>query len=242
MAYNIGLNNINLKCMTYHLTAPPRSFLYNPPKDPYLSIIYNDEDILVLCKPSGLLTVPGKHEDHADCLESRAIDRFSGARVVHRLDMDTSGIIILALNKPALAKLSMQFEKRQTTKVYIAELSGLLTPESGTVDLPLICDWPNRPKQMVDHKRGKQAITNWQVLERNEKQNTTRVKLMPVTGRSHQLRVHMATLGHPILGDNIYAHDDAYKASNRLKLHAEYLSIKHPVTDDIHQFKSPSPF
>ncbi len=228
--------------MTHHLTAAPRPFSYNPPKEPYITILYEDEDMLVLSKPGGLLTVAGKLEEHSDCLEARALESYPTARVVHRLDMDTSGVIVLALNKPALARLSMQFEKRQTSKVYIAELYGLLEPDSGTVDLPLICDWPNRPKQMVCHERGKQAMTNWEVLDRNYDRKTTRIKLMPITGRSHQLRVHMVTLGYPILGDNIYAHDTAYTASPRLMLHAEYLSINHPTTNEPLEFTCPAPF
>ncbi|MGH1352901.1 MAG: pseudouridine synthase [Methyloligellaceae bacterium] len=228
--------------MTYHLTAAPRPFSYNPPKEPYISILYEDEDMLVLDKPAGLLTVAGKLKEHSDCLESRALEHRPDARVVHRLDMDTSGVIILALNKPALARLSMQFEKRQTTKLYIAEIFGFPEKNKGTVDLPLICDWPNRPKQMVDHERGKKAVTDWEVLDRNKNKNCTRVKLMPITGRSHQLRLHMVTLGHPVLGDNIYAHDEAFMASPRLMLHAQYLAIRHPVSNKKLEFESLAPF
>ncbi|MGO2479061.1 MAG: bifunctional tRNA pseudouridine(32) synthase/23S rRNA pseudouridine(746) synthase RluA [Pseudoalteromonas sp.] len=202
---------------------------YNPPLTPYLTILYQDDDLLILNKPSELLTVPGKDPKHADCLISRVNRVFPTAKIVHRLDMATSGIICLAMNKAAHRHLSMQFQKRQTAKRYIARIFGRLEQETGSVDLPLICDWPNRPKQMVDHDKGKPSLTHFKVLEYEEQ--ATRVELIPITGRSHQLRVHMLSLGHPILGDRLYARSDALAGVTRLQLHAQMLALAHPVTE-----------
>ena len=202
---------------------------YNPPLTPYLTILYQDDDLLIVNKPSELLTVPGKDPKHADCLIARVNRVFPTAKIVHRLDMATSGIICLAMNKAAHRHLSMQFQARQTAKRYIARVYGKLAPEAGSVDLPLICDWPNRPKQMVDHNNGKPSLTHFKVLAHEPQ--ATRVELIPITGRSHQLRVHMLSLGHPILGDRLYAHPDALAAAPRLQLHAQMLTLAHPVTE-----------
>ncbi|MCF7519907.1 MULTISPECIES: bifunctional tRNA pseudouridine(32) synthase/23S rRNA pseudouridine(746) synthase RluA [unclassified Pseudoalteromonas] len=201
---------------------------YNPPMTPYLSIVYQDNDLLIVNKPSGLLTVPGKDPKHADCLIARVNRVFPTAKIVHRLDMATSGIICLAMHKEAHRNLSMQFQDRKTAKRYIARVFGKLEQPTGSVDLPLICDWPNRPKQMVDHDNGKPSLTHFKVLEHED--NATRVELTPITGRSHQLRVHMLSLGHPILGDRLYAHPAALAMAPRLQLHAEMLSLAHPVS------------
>tara|TARA_Y100000782_G_scaffold115408_1_gene158015 strand:+ start:3042 stop:3671 length:630 start_codon:yes stop_codon:yes gene_type:complete len=195
---------------------------------PYLSIVYQDNDLLIVNKPSGLLTVPGKDPKHADCLIARVNRVFPTAKIVHRLDMATSGIICLAMHKEAHRNLSMQFQDRKTAKRYIARVFGKLEQPTGSVDLPLICDWPNRPKQMVDHDNGKPSLTHFKVLEHED--NATRVELTPITGRSHQLRVHMLSLGHPILGDRLYAHPAALAMAPRLQLHAEMLSLAHPVS------------
>lgn len=201
---------------------------YNPPMTPYLSIVYQDDDLLIVNKPSGLLTVPGKDPKHADCLIARVNRVFPTAKIVHRLDMATSGIICLAMHKEAHRNLSMQFQDRKTAKRYIARVFGKLEQQTGSVDLPLICDWPNRPKQMVDHDNGKPSLTHFKVLEHED--DATRVELTPITGRSHQLRVHMLSLGHPILGDRLYAHPAALAMAPRLQLHAEMLSLAHPVS------------
>lgn len=213
---------------------------YNPPIDPQLDILYQDEDILVVNKPSGLLSVPGKAPDMKDCLESRAQAAVIGARIVHRLDMETSGVMIMARHMDALRHLGRQFEARQTEKTYVARVDGLLEKDEGEVDLPLICDWPNRPKQMVCHERGKHALTRYRVLEREDR--ATRVALYPVTGRSHQLRVHMLSLGHPILGDNLYASGGALTAAARLQLHARTLTLTHPESMEKLTFEAPVPF
>ena len=173
------------------------AFIYRPPMKPYLDEVYQDDDVLVLNKPSGLLSVPGRQEIHKDSLQSRAQEKYPSATTVHRLDMDTSGLIVMALNKSSHVSLSRQFELRQIDKQYIARVYGHIEPEQGVVDVPLICDWPNRPKQMVDHNNGKKALTRWSLLKKEAL--TTLVALKPVTGRSHQLRVHMLHIGHPIV-------------------------------------------
>tara|TARA_R110001583_G_scaffold26092_4_gene94197 strand:- start:11402 stop:12115 length:714 start_codon:yes stop_codon:yes gene_type:complete len=230
-------------------------FIYQPPMSPYLDIVFQDEDIVVLNKSSGLLSVPGRLPEHQDCLQNRVQRVLPTATIVHRLDMATSGIIIMALNKPAHVTISRQFEQRKTKKSYIARVFGHVKEHEGSVDLPLICDWPNRPKQKVDHENGKQSLTHYKVLSYSEltsgKDNSesvnpasdsTLVELTPVTGRSHQLRVHMLALGHPILGDRLYAHEQALTVSPRLQLHAQHLSLAHPVTGELLTFDAPCPF
>ena len=197
---------------------------YNPPQTP-LSILHDDHQVLLVDKPSGLLSVPGKGPHLADCLLARVQAAFPMALLVHRLDRDTSGVMIFALTPHAQRHLGLQFEKRQTKKTYVARVWGQMADKTGTVDLPLIVDWPNRPLQMVDHDNGKQAVTDWRVMRTNDAE--TRVRLMPKTGRSHQLRVHMLALGHPILGDPFYA-TGAARDYSRLMLHSETLQFRHP--------------
>jgi tRNA pseudouridine32 synthase/23S rRNA pseudouridine746 synthase len=200
------------------------SSAYNPPQDP-LVILHDDHEVLLVDKPSGLLSVPGKGQELTDCLIARVQAVFPMALLVHRLDRDTSGVMIFALTPHAQRHLGLQFEKRQTKKTYVARVWGKLAEKTGTVDLPLIVDWPNRPLQMVDHENGKQAVTDWRVI--GTKDNETRVRLMPRTGRSHQLRVHMQALGHPILGDPFYA-SGAAADYPRLMLHSQTLQFRHP--------------
>lgn len=197
---------------------------YNPPQDP-LVILHDDHEVLLVDKPSGLLSVPGKGEHLADCLLARVQAVFPTALLVHRLDRDTSGVMIFGLTPHAQRHLGLQFEKRQVKKTYVARVWGQLKDKTGTVDLPLCVDWPNRPKQHVDHENGKPAQTDWRVVR--QQGNETRVRLMPRTGRSHQLRVHMLELGHPILGDPFYATGPA-RDFPRLMLHAETLQFRHP--------------
>jgi len=215
------------------MSANP-DFVYTPPQTPYLHIVYRDNDLIVLNKSSGLLTVPGRLPEHKDCLENRIKRVLPSATVVHRLDMATSGIIVMALNKPAHVAISQQFEKRKTQKQYIARVFGHVKEPQGVIEQPLICDWPNRPKQKIDHENGKPSTTHYQVLSYGD--NSTLVELTPITGRSHQLRVHMLSLGHPILGDRLYAHTDALNMSNRLNLHAQTLSLYHPITNEFMTF------
>lgn len=216
---------------------------YCPAIEP-LNIIYADDDILVLNKPSGLLSVPGKGAHLSDCLEARAKAQFPTARIVHRLDMHTSGLLIMALHAGAHRNLSAQFEKRMVEKTYEALVFGQMVDQSGLIELPLRCDWERRPLQMVDHTHGKPSQTRYQV--RNTSKQMTRVALYPLTGRSHQLRVHMLALGHPILGDEFYAHNNAIKLSPRpdhgLCLHARALTIEHPITGRMMEFQSAPDF
>ncbi len=200
---------------------------YNPPMEPWLYILYQDEHILVINKPSGLLSVPGRLPEHHDSIMSRIQQRYPQAESVHRLDMATSGVMVVALNKAAERELKRQFRERLTKKVYIARIWGHPESDEGLIDLPLICDWPNRPKQKVCFDVGKSAQTEYQVLSRDP-DNSSRIKLMPITGRSHQLRVHMQALGHPILGDRFYANEQAITMANRLQLHAQTLTLLHP--------------
>lgn len=213
---------------------------YAPPTNPYLDIVFKDEHVLVLNKPSELLSVPGKAIQHQDSLQLRVTRVYPNATIVHRLDMATSGLLVMAMNKPAHRHISKQFELRQPSKTYIARVFGQVKEEQGCVDLPLICDWPNRPKQMVCHQSGKPAQTRWRVLAREAQE--TRLELTPVTGRSHQLRVHMLSLAHPILGDRLYAHPEALQMASRLQLHAQSLRFRHPATEQTVNFFSPCPF
>lgn len=213
---------------------------YYPPMSPYLDILHQDEAVVVFNKPSGLLTVPGKAPEHKDSLEYRARLVWPGIRVVHRLDMATSGIVVMALSANSQRELNRQFQQRETEKHYIACVAGQVAADYGSIDLPLICDWPNRPKQKVCYHYGKPSITHYQVLQRND--NHSRLKLIPVTGRSHQLRVHLQWLGHPILGDKFYADSDSYNAAERLLLHAEKLQFRHPLTTLPFSCFTPCPF
>ncbi|MDX1676541.1 RluA family pseudouridine synthase [Arsukibacterium sp.] len=209
-------------------------FDYSPPLVPYLDIIYQDNDIVVVNKPSGLLSVPGKALAHRDCLEYRIKLVLPTARIVHRLDMATSGVMVLALHAEAHRQLNRQFQLRQTQKHYIARVTGRIGADQGTVCLPLICDWPNRPKQKVCYQHGKASVTHFKVLERSD--GVSRVLLTPVTGRSHQLRVHMQMIGHAILGDKFYANEAAFNAADRLQLHAQTLTLTHPGNGTINTF------
>lgn len=213
--------------------------VYHPPLDPYLSLLYRDTDFLVFDKPSGLLSVPGRHPALSDSLLTRVQKEFPQALIVHRLDKDTSGVVLISLNRKAHAFVAAQFEARTTEKSYIAEVWGRIEDEQGTVDLPLAIDPDNKPRHRVDTDRGKPAQTRWQVIDHGE--NTTRLRLFPLTGRTHQLRVHMKALGHVILGDEFYADGEALSAANRLLLHAEQLSFRHP-DGSVVTYTAPVPF
>ena len=211
---------------------------YDPPTDP-LSILHEDHEIIVLDKPAGLLSVPGRGPELADCLITRLQVIHPQALLVHRLDRDTSGVIVFALTPHAQRNLSLQFEEKRTKKTYQARLEGLLEPREGTVDLPLIVDWENRPRQMVCHTTGRPAQTDWRVLRHEG--DTTRVRLFPRTGRTHQLRVHMLALGHVILADTLSASGQAADHP-RLIIHAEELRLSHPDTGRGMSFRAPVPF
>ena len=213
---------------------------YQPPTTPWLDIIYQDKDLLVINKPAGLLSNPGRGEALYDSVESRAKQISPYAELVHRLDLATSGVLALAMRKSAERAVKIQFQNRQTRKVYIARVWGCPTEMEGEIDLPLICDWPNRPLQKVCFEQGKPSQTRYRVLETDGM--TSRIELHPLTGRSHQLRVHLLALGYPILGDKFYAQGEALAASSRLLLHAQELEITHPYTEERIVFTAACPF
>ena len=203
-------------------------------------IVWQDDELLFVSKPSGLLSVPGRNPANRDCVISRIQETYPEARIAHRLDLDTSGVMVLALTAHTRAHLGRQFEKRAVSKAYIAVVYGDVPKDSGTIDLPMIADWEKRPLQKVDYTHGKEAITDFRVLERLG--DRTRVLLEPHTGRSHQLRLHMTAIGHPILGCDFYAHDEAYSMAPRLLLHAETLTLFHPVSNERITVTDPCPF
>ncbi|WP_415896374.1 pseudouridine synthase [Neptuniibacter sp. QD72_48] len=205
-----------------------------------IEIIYSDDSLVIANKPYDMLSVPGRGEDKQDCLWRRVQEQFPTARVVHRLDYATSGLMVLALTLEAQRHLSRSFQERLTSKRYQAIICGEPSETAGEVKLPLRCDWENRPLQIVDFEQGKSAHTQWEQLSKESL--GTRVALKPITGRSHQLRVHMQAMGHPIVGDRFYATEEGIAASERLLLHAEYLAFPHPDTDEQVEFFAPCPF
>ena len=223
--------------MRYQQPVYLRPFEYKPPTST-LDIIAETQDYLIVNKQAGLLSVPGKN--HPDCLEARVKNYAPDALTIHRLDMATSGLMIFAKTKTAQRHLGLQFEKRHIQKTYIADISGHLETESGRVNLPIWTDWPNRPKQMIDFEKGRRAVTDWTLCERHAEY--TRVYLHPITGRSHQLRLHMTCLGHPILGDRLYAPDAIFQKTNRLHLHAHKLRLRNPTGGDWMDYTAPCPF
>jgi tRNA pseudouridine32 synthase/23S rRNA pseudouridine746 synthase len=202
-----------------------------------VELIYQDEAFIAVNKPTGLLSVPGRGPDKQDCCLSRVTEQFPDALMVHRLDMDTSGLILFARSPEAQRNLSLQFEKREIEKTYVAIVEGVIGKSVGFIDFPMRKDMTQRlpPKHIVDCVRGKKAVTEWKVLERME--TTTRVALFPKTGRSHQLRVHMESIGFPMVGDNIYG-----TPAERLMLHAESLQFSHPETGEPVRLECPAPF
>ncbi|MEF7616246.1 pseudouridine synthase [Aquincola sp. MAHUQ-54] len=206
-----------------------------------LTALFHDDTLVVVDKPAGLLSVPGRGEHLRDCIAARVQARWADALIVHRLDMATSGLMVLGRGAAAQRTLSIAFAERRVDKRYIAVVHGHVADDSGEMAWPLICDWPNRPRQIVDMQIGKPSLTRYRVIERRA-DGTTRVALEPVTGRSHQLRVHLQTLGHPILGDELYAPDAVRAASPRLLLHAQRLALPHPHDGRPLAFESPAPF
>lgn len=211
---------------------------YNPPNVP-LEILHEDHEVLVTGKPPGLLSVPGKGEHLGDCLLSRVQAVFPHALLVHRLDRDTSGVMVFALTPQAQRHLGLQFEKRQVKKTYVARVDGEVAEKTGVIDLPLIVDWPNRPKQMVDHENGRPTVTEWRRVRVGD--GESRLRLFPKTGRSHQLRVHCQAIGHSILGDPFYATGPA-RDHPRLMLHSERLRFRHPDGGRSMNFSLKTPF
>lgn len=213
---------------------------YTPPLTPWLDTLYADEHLLVINKPSGLLSVPGRLPSHQDSVMTRVWQEHAEAQAVHRLDMSTSGIMLVALHKEAERALKRQFELRRTRKHYLARVWGALRQPQGKVDLPLICDWPRRPRQKVCFVCGKPSQTHYELLQQDA--DSSLLRLTPITGRSHQLRVHLQSLGNPILGDEFYAHPQAFAAAPRLLLHAAGLGFQHPVSGEDMDILCPADF
>ncbi len=224
-----------------------QDFVYSPPKEPFLNILYKDEHIAVIDKPSGLLSVPGRQPEAYDSVLARLKTLNPEAGAVHRLDMDTSGLMVVGFGKKAIADLGVQFEKKQVKKFYLAKVAGVIEYR-GEVLLPIRCDWERRPLQIVDFRQGKKSHTSYFPLKiyKNESvvcPSSTLVCLIPLTGRSHQLRVHLAGIGHPILGDRFYAGKDLQdENSGVLALHSAFLAFTHPKTKKTMQFLSPAAF
>jgi tRNA pseudouridine32 synthase/23S rRNA pseudouridine746 synthase len=216
-----------------------------PPGHEPIVPLFVDDTLMVVDKPSGLLAVPGRGADKQDCLSARVQTHYPDALIVHRLDMATSGLMVMARSPVAQRALSQAFAAREVHKRYIAVVAGRLhaPPDAwGVIDLPIIVDWPNRPLRMIDHQLGKPSTTRWRVLAHDATGSSTRVELEPVTGRSHQLRIHLRELGHPILGDALYAPPEVQALSGRLLLHAWSLKFLHPVTGERLSFECTAPF
>ena len=210
-----------------------------------LSVLYADDALLVLEKPAGLLSVPGRGEDKQDCLSARAMRQFPDALVVHRLDMSTSGLMLMARGALAQRRLNDAFANRSVSKRYTAVVDGLpvsLPDTWNVIDVPIAVDWPNRPRRMVDALQGKPSQTRWRLVSHDDRAHTSRVELEPITGRSHQLRVHLKALGHPILGDALYSGPRVESLSPRLLLHASAIEFAHPLDSQWMKFACTPPF
>lgn len=205
-----------------------------------IEILHVDDDIIIVNKQADVLSVPGRGPEKLDSISHRLSLQFDEIHIVHRLDMATSGIMVFARHKDSLRFLQQQFQNRLTKKTYQAIVAGRLTPTTGAINLPMRCDWPNRPRQMVCYEYGKKSLTRWRVIEYIE--GNTRIELMPVTGRSHQLRIHCDAMGHPILGDHLYGTDESQNATEHLCLHAQSLTFTHPSSLQELTFSSSVPF
>jgi tRNA pseudouridine32 synthase/23S rRNA pseudouridine746 synthase len=204
------------------------------------SVLFRDHHLIALDKPSGLLAVPGRGPEKFDSLATRVQADYPSATVVHRLDQETSGVMVMALRAAAHRHLQQQFEQRRTEKLYIAVVAGVVAEDAGEINLPLANMFENPPRHVVEFERGREATTHWRVIERYA--DRTRLELRPLTGRSHQLRVHLSHVGHPILGDSLYAPPEVRALAARLMLHAEELSIEHPTTGAMLLLRSDCPF
>lgn len=216
------------------------NFVYMPPQDP-LSILHEDEHLLVIEKPAGLLSVPGRLLEHHDSAYFRVLAQYPHAKITHRLDMATSGILMFAKHRDAEVAVSKMFQARTVRKNYIALVQGELTGE-GSINEPLITDWENRPRQMVHYELGKPAQTLYEAVDYDASQDISRVRLTPITGRSHQLRVHLMSIGHPITGDRLYHPNPDWSPLNRMALHASYLAFKQPLSGEQLEIQGVVPF
>lgn len=218
------------------------SYYIVPKCEKDVDILYQDEHLLVVNKPEFLLTVPGRAPENKDCLITRLQQDFPDAVIVHRLDLDTSGILLVPIQRSAMSHIARQFQERKINKRYEAIVWGKVAQQYGSIDLPIKTDWDNRPKQMIHFENGKRALTDYEVMEYMENTQQTRLSLSPITGRSHQLRIHCKEISHPIIGCDMYAHSQALAASPRLMLHACDISFIHPATNKRLDFSSPVPF
>jgi len=214
---------------------------YSPPPNCGIDLVYHDDSILVVNKPTGLLSVPGRGVDKQDCLSARIQKAFPDALIVHRLDMATSGLMVFARGVEIQRRLSLMFQERKVEKRYVAVVKGKLEVDTGEINLPIITDWPNRPKQKVDTIIGKHSLTRYRLLIHDIDRHTSRIELEPITGRTHQLRIHMAAIGHPILGDKLYGGTTSDNAE-RLLLHARSLKFMHPLDENPMNWICDSPF
>ena len=200
-------------------------------------LVFQDESLLIVNKPAGQLAVPGRGADKQDCLSTRIQEIFPDASIVHRLDMATSGLMVFARGKAMQRELSRMFREREVGKRYLAVVAGRLDTDTGEISLPIAVDWPNRPKSRIDPAQGKPSLTRYRVLDAQE--TRSRLALEPVTGRTHQLRLHLAAIGHPILGDALYGNASS---APRLLLHACALEISHPASGEALRFEHVAPF
>ncbi|HAA59044.1 MAG TPA: RNA pseudouridine synthase [Myxococcales bacterium] len=224
------------------MRTPTPSYLA-PPCEEEVTILYQDDDILVVDKPAGLLSMPGPDPQYeSDNLVRRLQEDFEEIRLVHRLDRLTSGVMVIARHKESQKRLNQSFQYREVKKRYVAVVDGIVEAQCGDLRFPLKPDWPNKPRQKIDFVEGKPCHTQYKVLERDTQRGCTRVSLTPVTGRTHQLRLHMTAIGHPIWGCELYAPDDAFEASSRLLLHACWLRFAHPITRQWMEWTCPAPF
>ena len=226
--------------MLYFFMPIHDNFVYAPPLAP-LSILYEDADLVIIDKPAGLLSVPGRLPEHHDSAYLRVLEHYPHAKITHRLDMATSGILMFAKHREAEVAVSKMFQARTVKKNYIALVQGQLQPQ-GSVEVPLITDWENRPRQMVHFELGKPAHTLYETLAYDEVEEITRVLLTPITGRSHQLRVHMQYIGHPITGDKLYHPQPNQSPLKRMALHASALSFQQPLSNEHIAISTAIPF
>jgi tRNA pseudouridine32 synthase/23S rRNA pseudouridine746 synthase len=233
MMITLDYDHYTLMCKLNHST-----FHIPPPCHESLRYVHYDDHILVVEKPAGLLTVPGRVVK--DCVLNRVLGDFPAAIIVHRLDLDTSGLVILSLSKQSVSAMNRLFRERSIQKTYTALVDGQVTACDGSIDLPIAADPDHRPRQRIDRVSGKDAVTRFEVIRRLD--DETRLALYPVTGRQHQLRLHLASIGHPILGCDLYANATALAKASRLMLHAAKVEFNHPVTDRPVSFESSAPF
>jgi tRNA pseudouridine32 synthase / 23S rRNA pseudouridine746 synthase len=224
------------------ISNTPESLAILPSCQDEIEILHQEASFLIINKPAGLLSVPGRNPANFDSVQTRLAKVYPGSSIVHRLDFDTSGIMVIPLDKLVLSDISKQFQSRVVRKTYTAVVSGIVQPDTDEIDLPIAADADNRPKYKICKLSGKKSLTEFTVIERSIAENSTRLYLHPVTGRSHQLRLHLQAIGHPILGDVFYGDQEHQSKSSRLLLHATEIQFLHPVAGNLVCFTSSVPF